>query len=282
MRHSTRPLALVPVLLAGVAAVVGSTCCGPSDLERQYGAYVSVADPLLEQESERWDRIVNLIKKRQGDAAMPRYYAYLRETALPYYTEFRDAVLTIDPEGARLTEAHVELVRFAEARLEFLHLESNGEAVYRRASEDGSLIAIQTLVQEGEMLRIAYLKSVGDDVPDAKFGEMFQIIDPFTSRYFQPMQQQLVDPSEVQVRLRSHVIPALKELQRRKFGDSEQDRLLKLCIAKWVEWHELLAKTCPLLQEVMRTKTNSEQAAKDAEAALGEFLKHLEKIRLDR
>jgi hypothetical protein len=268
--------------LVGLVLAVGVSGCGPSELALQYKSYVDTVDPLLEQENERWDRIVIMIKKRQNDAAMPRYYKYVREEAIPYYTDFRDAVIVLDPQGAQLGDAQANLVLFANARLEFLHLEYNGYDVYTRATQDGGLLEVQSQVQEAEMRRIAYLKAVGADVPDAKFGELHQIIDPFTTRYFQPMQQQMMDPGEVQVRLRSHVIPKLRDLHQRKFKDTDQDRMLRECIGSWLHWHELLEAKCPLLQEVMQAKKKSEEAAKAAEEALTAFRKDLEKVRLQR
>ncbi len=274
--------ALALAALSGTLLAVGTTGCGPSELRRQYDAYVDQVEPLLQQEGERWDRIVNLIKKRQTDAAMPRYYKYVHDTALPYYTEFAAAVNALQPDGAQMEKAHTHLVRFATARLEFLHLEERGYDVYKRATQDGGLIEIQSGVEEAEALRLAYLTAIGTGTPDAKFGELYQIIDPFTERYFKPMQQQLVDPADVQVRLRSHVIPALRKLQRRKYGDDPANRLLKQCVTAWAAWHELLETRCPLLQEVMQAKANSEMAAKEAEDAFTAFREALKAIRLER
>ncbi len=281
MRLCSLFAALVAPCLLAVAVTGAATGCGRSEPARWYDDYASQVDPLLDQENERWKTIGGLLKKRADDAAMPRYYRYVRDKALPYYTEFLDAVNGLRPEGTKLQAAHAEFVRFAEARLEFMHLEERGHEVYRRATEDSALIRIQSGVQEADLLEAAYLKAVGDGTPDAKYGELHQILDPFIERYFKPMQRQAIDPAEVQVRLRSHVIRALKELQRRKFRDDEADRLLKQCISAWTTWYELLESKCPLLQEVMQSKQNSERAAKAAEAAFQEFAKQLAQIRLE-
>jgi hypothetical protein len=271
----------LPLAVLGLACAGLTSACGPSELERSYHAYVDEVEPLLEEEGKSWDRIVALIKKRAEDAAMPRYYKYVRETALPYYTEFHAVVTALEPGGERIGKAHESLLQFADARLEFLHLEDRGHDVYTRATADGGLLKIQSQVQEAEALRIAYLRAVGDGAPDAKFGELYQIIDPFTQRYFQPMQQQLKDPAEVQVRLRSHVVPALEILYKRKYHDDAPGRLLKECVRSWLDWHKLLEAKCPLLQDVMQAKQKSEAAAQAAEEALTKFREELSRIRLE-
>ena len=117
MRLLPSPTSALSFALVGAiaAAVVGIAGCGPSELQVSYRSYVDQVEPLLEQEDERWKRIVAMIKQRQDDAAMPRYYKYVSETALPYYTEFKTAVDAGFPSALYSTRFGVDwsLVRSA-------------------------------------------------------------------------------------------------------------------------------------------------------------------------
>ena len=266
-------VAIMPLALSG---------CGPSELARDYDAYTKQAEPLLEQESARWGRLTELLIDRQENFSSPRYYSYLTETALPFYTDMCEQVAAITPGGERLRAAHTELVRFAEARLAFVHVESSGREAFQAAVGEGGLVGVLSGLQVAENLRYEYQEAVGEDVPDTILGELYTHVDGFRRKYFDPMQQGAKDPEEVQIRLRQHVIPSLEGLQRRKYEDGERGRLLKACVAAWLKWHQKLEKTCPLLQRVWQIKSQSEAAAKDAQASLDAFKLALEEIRRDR
>ena len=102
--HRLAPAALV------VSCAALSAGCGPSQLAQEYDAYLAQVEDLLEEEGKHWDRIVTMIKKRADDAALPRYYQYVREQALPYYEKFHGVVLSVDPGGERMEAAHEHLM----------------------------------------------------------------------------------------------------------------------------------------------------------------------------
>lgn len=271
-------------ILAVAAAVVPfvATGCGPSELARGYATYIQQVEPVLEQESSRWGRLTELLLERQENFSSPRYYTYLTDTALPFYTDMSEQVAAMGPDGERLQAAHAHLVRFAEARLEFVHVESSGREVFQAAVGEGGLVGVLSGLQDAENIRYEYQEAVGQDVPDAKLGELYTLVDTFRRKYFDPMQQGALDPREVQTRLRTHMIPSLEGLLRRKYEPNERGRLLKACVSSWLQWHVNLEKICPLLQRVWQIKAKSEAAAKEAQESLDAFKLALEEIRRDR
>lgn len=272
---------MLGLALAGLTTL-GLAACGPSELSQQYASYTAQVEPLLEQEAERWNALAQLVQSRQDDYSSPAYYGYLERTAAPFYGDLLDRVLAMHPEGEMLASAHAELTRFAEGRLEFVHVELSGRELFASASGPEGLAAVMSGLQEAEGLRIRYMQAIGTDVPDAKLGELYALVDTFRRKYFQPLQAGAKDPDEVRLRLTSHVIPALETLKGRKYFDDEPSRILKDCVTAWLEWHKRLARTCPTLQQVWEIKSRSEAAARESEEALAAFKRTLEEVRRAR
>jgi hypothetical protein len=278
--RTNRLLLAASILTGGLA--LASTGCGPSQLARQYSAYTAEVEPLLEQEAERWQSMAALLQARQDDYASPRYYRFLQDNALPFYTGLHERVTALAPEGERVAAAHAHLVRFVAARLEFVHVEISARETFESAVGEDGLLAVMSGLQEAENLRYEYAEAIGESTPDAKLGELYSIVDSFRQSWFVPLQQGARDPEDVQRRLRAHVIPALEELQRRKYFDTDADRLLKSCVAAWLAWHRKLERACPTLQRVWDVKAKSEAAAQESQESLDAFRQELEAIRRDR
>ncbi len=273
--------ALVVGALAVVVCVLaaGLTACGDNVELDAYQTYTGRVDALLEDEHGHWVRVAEFQRERQEDPALPRYYRFLRETAVPFYESLQSRLEAVVPGSEALADAHALLLRFSDERLEFVHSELAAEPIHARALEQGGIIAIFSGQDEAEALRIAYIRAVGAGAPDAKLGELAQEVDAFRRRYFEPMREGLKDAAEVQVQLRNSVIPALETLRRRKYGDDHVNQLLKQCVIAWLDWHRNLADVCPLYQEASEALARSQAAAKSAEESAQAFRDALAAIR---
>ncbi len=263
-------------------AACGAPGCGPSELARGYDAYTASVEEPLEREQEHWSRLSELLQQRQEDPGLPRYYEYARGTALPFYTELRANLRELEPGLPPLREAHRHLIEFADARFEFVNIELAAQDLNARASADAGFAKILSGLHEAENLRIAYLEAVEKSVPDAKFTELYQLVQVFQRDYFDRMREGALDPDAVQQELARHVLPALEDLRRRKYSPDAEGTLLKKCVEAWLEWHRNLAQACPLLDEVLAAKAHSEASAQAADEAIAAFRKALDDARRER
>ncbi len=271
------------LLITAVLTASSITGCGGSGLGAAYNAYKKQVEPALEKEATLWKRLVKLVPAEADDAALKRYYEYLDSTALPFYAQLREDLAALESGHLELEASHTELVSFVEARLEFVHSEIRARAMNERArSRDGGLLAL--FEQEGvaNSETAEYLRLVADTAPDAKLGELNQIVEGFRRKWFEPMQRGEKDPDAVQRRLRTHVLPRIAELRQKRYGDDAASRQLKEVVAAWEVWHSLFAESCTLYSDVIHAKTGSEAAVHRSEQHLADFRAHLKTVREKR
>ncbi len=276
---------VLPVLAAlgaalALTAVLSIGSCGKSGLAKAYQAYEARVEPMLDRELPTWKRIATLLNEQSDEetANFERFAAAVRNEGLPFYDGFRADAEALDPAEPGLASAHAELVAYAKARYEFVHLIADSLDVLKK----GETTRVRDL--KDVALRVA-MEAYGatlaspSDPPDTRFSELIVLATEFQSSCLEPLSEGRITGADVKERLESRVLPKIKALRATKFGEDEGSRLLREAIAAADEFFRAIIDDLPRMEAGARLRESTGRLVDEGDTRLKKFREALAAVR---
>lgn len=263
-----------------LAAVLSLGSCGKSNLSKAYQAYEARVEPMLDREIPTWKRVATLLNEQSNEetANFERFETAVRTEGVPFYDEFMADVQGLDPAEPGLVAAHAELLAYAKARREFVHLIADSLDVLKKA-ETTRLRDQRDVALRSAMESYGATLASPTDPPDTRFSELIVMATDFQNSCLEPLSEGRISGADVKERLETKTLPRIRSLRSTKFGEDEPSRLLREALAAAEEFFKAIVDDLPRMEAGARLRKSTGKLVEEGDSRLKKFREALAAVR---
>ena len=236
------------VVLALLAVGVAQGC-GPSQLSKDFAAYDTRAEKIIERELVAWKRLLDLLNEQTQSAEPPPADRFLQAArdAVPFYESIQRDVAAAAPTEPELKAPHETLVAFADRRAKFakvleggVELLTHGEAWRELESKDAKLTVAMQDYAEHVQGRV--------ESADQRFFVIQNALKDYQRLCLDQIAEGRITAPQASELIKTRIQPKIREARASKFEDDEEGRALRAAVIAADEYFDVAQKTTPAME----------------------------------
>jgi hypothetical protein len=263
--------------LLAIAAVEG---CGPSQLSKDYAAYDTRVEAILERELAVWKKLEAVLNE-QAQAENPdaeRFRAVVTGESVPFYDEMKRDVAAAAPAQTALGTAHETLVKYADRRATFAHLLAGNLDVLSHGDPWQSLVGKDNALQSA-MNEYAQLVQGKPESQDQRFSLVQTALKDFQRLCVEPLGAGRLTAAQMAEIVKSQIQPKIREARGTQFEDDDQGRAVRAALVTADEFFDAVQQSAALMESSARLKRDTEALAKECDDLFLKFREEMKAVR---